>query len=196
MDKQASFGGSVKSKILNAAWALFLQQGYEETTINQILKESHASRGAFYHHFRGKEDLLFQLAYAFDDIYEHWISSLDHSASAISNLIALDHYIMGNLEDSPFRGILAPLYGLQVMTEGTRHINNPERAYYQIVNQLMKEGVESGEIKSSLSYKELAETFIIIERGTTYDWLLSKQRYSLPQYCQRIMLPFLTSLKK
>ena len=41
-----------KEKIINAAWELFREKGYEETTLQDIIDKSGTSRGAFYHHFR------------------------------------------------------------------------------------------------------------------------------------------------
>ena len=55
-----------KEKIINAAWELFREKGYEETTLQDIIDKSGTSRGAFYHHFRAKEDLLFPYS-----IHEH-----------------------------------------------------------------------------------------------------------------------------
>ena len=38
---------SARTKILDASWKLFLDQGYANTTINQIIEESGTSRGLF-----------------------------------------------------------------------------------------------------------------------------------------------------
>ncbi len=186
---------NAKEKIIDAAWKLFLEQGYERTTINEIIEESHTSRGAFYHHFRGKEDLMFCLAYFFDTDYDAWIETIDPEMNALDKLYAFDAYVLKNLEESPYRRFLPELYGMQVMTSGTRHILNPEREYYQLVSLFMKEGLEKKEIKSSMTYQELAEWFAIIERGFTYDWCLTKFRYSLLQYGQRMMKIYLDSLR-
>ena len=35
---------NAKDKIIEVAWKLFLEKGYEETTLNDILKESETSR--------------------------------------------------------------------------------------------------------------------------------------------------------
>jgi AcrR family transcriptional regulator len=46
-------------KILNAALKLFIEKGYEQTTILDIVAEMKGlTRGAFYHHFKSKEDVL------------------------------------------------------------------------------------------------------------------------------------------
>lgn len=186
---------SAKDKIIDAAWDLFMQQGYEGTTINDIIKASGTSRGAFYHHFRGKEDLMFCLAYFFDDDYDEWLNTINPDMNSLDKLYKLDVYVLKNLENSPYKPFLPQLYGMQVMTESTRHIINPERKYYQIVYSFMKEGLERQEIKSNLSYQELAETFIIIERGFVYDWCLNKFRYSLFHYAEPIVKLYLDSLR-
>lgn len=195
MNQKTSVKKSTKQTILDAAWSLFLEQGYDETTINQIIETSHSSRSTFYHYFRGKEDTLFHLAFYFDSTYEDWEGRAKTAASVIDFLIEFDRYIMENLEDSPYRRLLADLYGLEVRSSGPRHILNPERTYYHLVSRMMKRGLESEEITSSLSFKELAEMYIVIERGITYDWLLSQERYSLPQYSQRVIIPYLNSLR-
>ena len=38
-----------KKRIVSAAWKLFYEQGYENTTIDEIVEESCTSRGSFYH---------------------------------------------------------------------------------------------------------------------------------------------------
>jgi len=186
---------SAKTKIIDAAWKLFRKQGYEGTTINQIITVSGTSRGAFYHNFRGKEDLMFCLAYFFDTDYDNWLDALDPAMHSLDKLFALDAFVLKNLEDSEYRPFLPQLYGMQVMTEGTRHILNPNRKYYQIVYTFMKEGLARGEIKSELPYQELAEYFIMIERGFVYDWCLNKFRYSLYRCGQRIIKLYLDSLR-
>ena len=49
---------NTKGKIVSAAWKLFYQQGYDDTTIEEIVEESGTSRGSFYHYFDGKDALL------------------------------------------------------------------------------------------------------------------------------------------
>ena len=57
-----------KSKIVSAAWKLFYEQGYEDTTIEEIIEESGTSKGSFYHYFEGKDALLGSLAYMMDEM--------------------------------------------------------------------------------------------------------------------------------
>ena len=49
---------NTKARIVSAAWKLFYEQGYEETTVEEIIFESETSKGSFYHYFDGKDALL------------------------------------------------------------------------------------------------------------------------------------------
>lgn len=48
---------SSKEKILEAATALFYQQGYLATSVDTIIEQADVSKSNFYYHFKSKEDL-------------------------------------------------------------------------------------------------------------------------------------------
>ena len=48
---QKKKGRNTKKKIVSAAWKLFYEQGYDSTTVEDIVEESGTSRGSFYHYF-------------------------------------------------------------------------------------------------------------------------------------------------
>ena len=45
-------------KILNTAISLFLENGYEKTSMQDIVNALGMSKGAIYHHFKSKEELF------------------------------------------------------------------------------------------------------------------------------------------
>lgn len=47
-----------KRELLVIAEKLFLDKGYEQTSIDDILKESRISKGGFYHYFKSKDEIL------------------------------------------------------------------------------------------------------------------------------------------
>ena len=57
---------NTRGKIVEAAWQLFYEQGYEDTTVEEIIESSHTSKGSFYHYFDGKDALLSTLSDLFD----------------------------------------------------------------------------------------------------------------------------------
>jgi AcrR family transcriptional regulator len=56
--KRAEQGRATREHIVEVATRLFAEQGYEDTSIEDILSAAGVSRGALYHHFAGKEVLF------------------------------------------------------------------------------------------------------------------------------------------
>ena len=47
-----------KNKIISSAAKLFSERGYDETTLQDIMKLSGLSKGAIYHYFKSKQEIL------------------------------------------------------------------------------------------------------------------------------------------
>lgn len=54
-------------KYLDAALDLFYDKGYEKTTINDIINKLGVSKGAFYHYFESKEDIIETIAVGYTE---------------------------------------------------------------------------------------------------------------------------------
>ena len=50
-----------RRQLVNAATRLFSKKGYRGTTTEEIARAAGLTKGALYHHFKSKEDLLFEL---------------------------------------------------------------------------------------------------------------------------------------
>jgi AcrR family transcriptional regulator len=77
-----------RAELINCAQGLFLTRGYERTTINDVIAATGLSKGAFYHHFRSKEDLLEAIAARFARESLSFIEALqaDDSLDALRRL--------------------------------------------------------------------------------------------------------------
>lgn len=51
-------GRTVRDRLVDAAVELFAQQGYDATSVSQILERAGSTKGGFYHHFASKLALL------------------------------------------------------------------------------------------------------------------------------------------
>jgi AcrR family transcriptional regulator len=56
--KRAAQGRATRDNLVEVATRLFAEQGYEDTSIEDVLVATGVSRGALYHHFAGKEALF------------------------------------------------------------------------------------------------------------------------------------------
>ena len=101
---------NTKGKIVSAAWQLFYRQGYDDTTIDEIVEASGTSRGSFYHYFEGKDALLSSLSYLFDEKYEELTETMDMSLSPIDKLIFLNQELFGMIENTVSVDLLCQLF--------------------------------------------------------------------------------------
>ena len=81
---------NTRGKLVAAAWKLFYEQGYDNTTVEDIIAESGASKGSFYHYFDGKDALLSSLSYLFDEKYEELEPLLESQPNCQSALLYLN----------------------------------------------------------------------------------------------------------
>ena len=49
--------------ILDAATHLFVEKGYDATSLQDIINETNLSKGAIYHHFSSKEEIFEAISY-------------------------------------------------------------------------------------------------------------------------------------
>ena len=57
-----------RSKLLDAALALIREKGYAATSVEELCQRAGVTKGAFFHHFRSKEDLAVAAASHFGDM--------------------------------------------------------------------------------------------------------------------------------
>ncbi len=181
---------NTKGKIIAAAWKLFYEQGYEDTTVDEIIRAAQTSKGSFYHYFSGKDALLSTLAYLFDEKYEELLDQMDDSMDSFEKLIYLNNELFTMIEDSISIDLLARLLSTQLITRGEKSLLDRNRLYYRLLRQIISEGQERGELRSDVSAGEIVKIYALCERSFLYDWCISGGEYSLRSYSQR-MLPML-----
>ena len=108
---------NTKGRIVSAAWKLFYEQGYDNTTVDDIVFESETSKGSFYHYFNSKDALLSSLSYLFDEKYEELSENLDDTMSCVEKLIYLNKEVFKMIENSISIDLLAQLLSSQLITK-------------------------------------------------------------------------------
>ena len=187
---------NTKGKIISAAWKLFYDQGYDETTIDEIIAESGTSKGSFYHYFEGKDALLGSLSYLFDEKYEELEQQLDMHRTCFEKLIFLNQELFTMIENSISMELLARLLSTQLVTKGEKHLLDRNRFYYKLLRKICQEGQECGEFRTDLSVNELVKMYAIAERALLYDWCICNGEYSLKSYSSSVIPLFLCKICK
>ena len=187
---------NTRSRIVNAAWKLFYEQGYENTTVEEIIEVSHTSKGSFYHYFDGKDALLGTLSSLFDEKYQELSLCLEDKGSAMEKLLFLNRELFGMIENRVSVELLARLLSTQLVTNGEKHLLDRNRTYYKLLRKIIGEGVEAKELNPRLSVSEMVKLYAISERALMYDWCLCGGEYSLKQYSASVRPSFLSSFQE
>ncbi len=184
---------NTRGRIITAAWKLFYENGYEETTIEDILFESQTSRGSFYHYFSGKDALLSTLANVFDEKYAELEETLDPEEDAAVTLCRLNHELFTMIENRISRDLLARLLSTQLLAQGEKSLLDRDRIYFKLLKRIIKRGQELGQLRGDCSANDIIKAYALWERALLYDWCLCGGEYSLVAYCDRMTPLFIKS---
>lgn len=184
---------NTKGRIISAAWRLFYEQGYEDTTVEDIVFESETSKGSFYHYFDGKDALLGTLAYVFDEKYEELMETMDPSMTAMEKLIYLNHELFAMIDGGISMDLLARLLSTQLLAKGEKHLLDRNRTYFKLLRQIISQGQKDGQLRTDRTVNEIVKAYALWERALMYDWCLSDGEYSLVAYTDGVTPMFLQS---
>ena len=187
---------NTRGRIIEAAWQLFYRQGYDDTTVEEIIEASETSRGSFYHYFEGKDALLSSVSYLFDQKYEELMAEVDPEMDRFEQLMYLNRELFAMIENSISLDLLARLYSSQLVTRGDKHLLDHNRTYYKLLRVIMQEGQQRGELRRDVTVNELVRVYAMLERALIYDWCLSSGSYSLVQYSGAMMPMFFSGFRE
>ena len=186
---------NTRSRIVSAAWKLFYEQGYDDTTVEEIVEESGTSKGSFYHYFSGKDALLGSLSDLFDDKYQELIPTLQEEMDSFDKLMYLNQELFLMIDNSVSLDLVARMYSSQLVTTGEKHLMDHNRVYYKLLRQIVSEGQKKGELRDDATVNEIVKAYALCERALIYDWCISNGDYSLSQYAKTMMPVFLGNFR-
>ena len=187
---------NTRGKIVSAAWKLFYEQGYEHTTVEDILALSGTSKGTFYHYFEGKDALLGTLSVLFDEKYEALLPTLPEDMDALDTLAWLNRELFAMIDNSIPLDLLARLLSTQLTVRGEKHLLDRDRVYFRMLRQIVSRGQARGEVRTDMSVNEITKAYALMERALMYDWCLCGGEYNLSRYSAEMMGMFLNGFRK
>jgi len=165
-----------KDKIVQVAFNLFLQKGYRDVSLREIVDEVGLTKGAFYHYFKGKDQLFTEVVdhyflglsdYIYDqlpkthletfmkgylELLTGQIERISLEARKKGNTISLSYYYLA------FDALrILPDFGNKMRGVFLRE----KEAWVEVIDNAKK----SGEIISSVDSHHLAKLFISANDG-------------------------------
>lgn len=151
-------------RILDAALELFLEKGYEHTSIQDIIDRlGNLTKGAIYHHFKSKEDILLAvMERLYGNHDDNWLTLLrdDSGMTGLEKLRKL------------FRISITNPGQLEMFKSGPNMMENPKMLVMQMrsimestaprfVRPLIDEGIADGSIQTDYP-QQLAEVILLL----------------------------------
>ena len=149
---------ATKNKILNAASMLFLEKGYEETTMQDIMESSGVSKGAIYHYFVSKQEIIsFMIKDAQKHINTRFLEIADDNSLSVEEKIkAVITYFMENREQNI---LIANKWIDKVPYALVDTIRNANKYIAPQIAKIIKQGTQNGNFQCNYP-DELAEVLI------------------------------------
>ncbi len=168
-------GESTRERILDAAKKLVMSQGFAGTSIDQVLKEAGVTKGAFFHHFKGKADLARELVkrYAVNDL--KMFQDFDTQSQALSDdpleqvivFLKLFEAYISNSED-PAPGCMYAVYtyeSRQFDPDVLDFVSDTVRQWTSIYVRKFQEVFDTYEPALPVTPRQLAEMIVSVIEG-------------------------------
>ncbi|MHC4444496.1 MAG: TetR/AcrR family transcriptional regulator [Planctomycetota bacterium] len=170
-DIKQSRGQVTRAEIISVARQLFSEHGYNSTGVADIQEAIGLTKGAFYHHFRTKEDLaLAVLEVAEADYAEHLIGPAMKLASAGERLAALlDGAAALNCQPEWRNCQLMATLCAEMTPSDERLYNAVAQSvgtFYETWRELIAEGQKTGEVNDSADAAVWAQLIINLMAGS------------------------------
>jgi AcrR family transcriptional regulator len=168
-----------KEHIIVVSSQLFLQRSFKEVTMQEIVIKTGLSKGAFYHHFKSKEQLFMEvLEYFFSHVFVHkyetysrdsFYSFYHDYANAVKDMgkSYMDKVI--EKDDSFFNMNHFTLIfdALKLFPDFRSQITSGFKQELEIWKSVIHDARLKGEIASAMTDEEIALTYISISDGIT-----------------------------
>ena len=171
-----------RQKIYDTAVSLFLKKGYEKVTIDEICEQVGMTKGAFYSHFKSKDQIVIERMLAVDEHYRSdLLPQVTHIKSAAERLVAFVQLVIKHMQELG-KVTLRTAYAAQIgYDQRISAIMTEKRTLYKIIQELVNEAQQKGELRNDISSAEITQAIMHNIRGIVYNWCLSTSKFNIEE---------------
>jgi AcrR family transcriptional regulator len=151
--------GSVRERVLAAAVDLFAEQGYDGTSVSQVVARAGVAKGGFYHHFASKEALLYEV---YGDLIDRQLANMTEIlARGLDPAATLRELITDLIETTAASTRQALVFTREkgrLGDERTAQYRQQRRRYHDAVRTLVRDGQSTGAFSRVASADTVAYT--------------------------------------
>jgi AcrR family transcriptional regulator len=146
MDRRERKKQETRQRLLRAAWELFQERGYDETTVANITEAADVAKGTFFNYFATKEAIVEQIAvWRIELLGNHVLCGSDVPRGAVER-IKLLLQAMGD-EFAPEDGFIRQMFVIRL---GHKAGRESAHRIGSLLHELVVQGQVSGEIRGDV----------------------------------------------
>jgi AcrR family transcriptional regulator len=138
-----------RARVLSAAVELFAEQGYDGTSVSQVITRAGVAKGGFYHHFASKETLLYEV---YGDLIGRQLAAMDEILSRglppAQTLRALIRDLVESTAASARPALVFWREMHRLGDERTAQYRQQRRRYHDAVRKVVRDAQAAGEFAS------------------------------------------------
>jgi AcrR family transcriptional regulator len=167
----AGTGTAVPERLLAEATRLFAERGYDRTSVQEIVEAAGVTKGALYHYFGSKDDLL----------HEIYGRVLRLQTERLDAIVARDTDVRGRLSEAAADVVVTSIQNLddtkiffrsmhQLSPEKQKAVRAERRRYHETFRSLIEEGQRDGHFRPELRPDLVVDFFFgsVHHLGTWY----------------------------
>lgn len=197
LENQKNMPLNTKDLLLESAIKLFKEKGFSRVTVDEITSSIGVAKGTFYNYFSSKESILVEEFKKIDEFYDSQLYKVDKNINNEKKFFIIVNsmtYYCSNVCGVEF---MSTVYSSQISnTKITPILNNKKRKLYQHIENIINDGIDSGEFIMHYSVETLTEWIIRSLRALIYDWCLYNGEFDLESEGEKYFKHIILLLKK
>jgi TetR/AcrR family acrAB operon transcriptional repressor len=189
-----------KQNILEAGLEVFSRKGYTATRVEDIAKQANVTTGAIYHHFGGKSALYVELVRQGDTRANRLAQQIVEEGGTPGTILRrlLVRLFQFLEEDEEYRAVVELFMNKTEMVPELETIGEQSlqgrRQLARYFASLIKQGVEAGEFRSSLSPEDAALALVGFMNGMALIWIQDQEHFSIKERAENLVDLFLAGM--
>lgn len=201
MKRSVEDAQQTRREILEAALLEFTEAGYERATLQRIAEKASLTRGAVYHHFTNKAELLAELMTEAAAEMGMLVRQIQQDSLGLSTRQQLRNIMVGTLRhlgenaryESILRLVVAETEGHPELDKVRAVVSHMNQQNYQQLVMIFQGCLIRGELHLGVEAEMAAEALLCYQRGMHVRWL-GLHSFSLDQDLEKLVDIFLKGL--
>ncbi len=184
MKERETKGDRTRRYLYDCSVQLFREKGYDQVSVDEIVKKAGVAKGTFYIYFKKKSDIILEMLRQYDDYYDRIMSSLDDDLPVEKRLEEIVRGACRFTRDVIGLDLIRVLYTKQISSgDSQSRLLNEDRALFRILSGLVREGQQQGIYRAEYDAEQVTMLILRGIRSVFFEWCSSGGELNLTEEC-------------